>query len=65
MKTRTQKMLNIFADALLIATRFGPLARDHRQRGPRDEADFRAMDEADLRRWEAQRKTGYTHRSSL
>jgi hypothetical protein len=58
-------MLNIFADALLIASRFGSIANDHRQRGPRDEADFRTMDEADLRRWEAQRKTGYIHRSSL
>lgn len=49
-------MLNIFADAFLIATRFGQLPADTRHRARHDDLDFANATDRDLRDWEAQRQ---------
>lgn len=48
-------MLNIIADALFIATRFGPLPGDDKRRARQREVDYAAATDSDLRNWEAQR----------
>ena len=43
-------MLNIFADALLIATRFGQLPRDAQHRTPHEFQDIEALRTVDALR---------------
>jgi hypothetical protein len=58
-------MLNIFADALLIATRFGQLPGDNKHRARHDDYDVSHATDRDLRNWEAQRQMPSTRGSGL
>ncbi len=49
-------MLNIFADALMIATRFGPLPGEAKIRARHDDLDAAIATDRTLRDWEAQRQ---------